>query len=81
MPIDEIGNEKREYLLDLLENTTYDERQKSHYSYLIGQLNYVHQYEWMLNRIRMNEIRDADRILYGFNFNQSDIKKHLKQKL
>lgn len=78
--IDEIGNEKRQYLLDLLENTTYDDRQKQHYSYLIGELVYMHQYEWMLNRIRMNEIRDADRIPYGMNFNQSDIKKHLKQK-
>lgn len=80
MSIDEIGDERRQYLIDLLDNTTYDSRQKQHYGYLITELVYMHQYEWMLSRIMMNEIRDADRIPYGMNYNQSDIKKHLKQK-
>lgn len=77
---DEIGDDKRNYLLIILQNTTYDDKQKEYYKGIIECLIYWDEYDSMYNLLMMNEIKDSDRIPYGFNYNQSDIKKHLKRK-
>jgi hypothetical protein len=81
LTFDEVGDEKREYLHIILENTTYDDKQKDYYRIVINELVYWNEFELMLSLLMMNEIKDSERIPYGFNYNQSDIKKHLKRKL
>lgn len=77
---DQIGNEKRDHLHRLLDNTTYDDDKKVTLHYIIDELVNDVQYDYVLNRLKMNEIQDKDRIAFGFNYNQSDIKKRLRNK-
>jgi len=77
---DQIGNEKRQYLHQLLDRCTYDDERKRTLHYIIDELVFKHQYEYVLNRMLMNEIKDEHRISMGFNYSQTDIKKTLKNK-
>lgn len=77
---DQLGNEKRDYLHRLLDNSTYDDDRKRTLHYIIDELVTVAQYDYVVCRLLMNEIQDKDRIQFGFNYNQSDIKKTLKNK-
>jgi hypothetical protein len=75
---DEVGEEARMYLMTLLENTTYEERQKE---VLANRIQFVISsvdYDKALNNLMANQIEDKDRIAMGLNYNQSDIKKALK---
>lgn len=76
--IDEIGEERRLLLISMLDNTTYDEKQKEIMRYAINRLEWMHQFNFVIKRIEMNTIQDKDRIAMGLNYNQSDIKKRLK---
>ena len=79
-PIDEVGEENRLYLLTLLENTTYEERQKEQLAIRIGALVKNEDFQKALINLQANQIEDKDRIAMGMNYSQSDIKKTLKRK-
>ena len=78
--VDEVGEEQRLYLLTLLENTTYEERQKEVLAVRINALLKQADYDKALLNLQMNAIQDKDRIAMGMPYNQSDIKKTLKSK-
>jgi hypothetical protein len=77
---DEVGEDARLYLITLLENTTYEERQKETLAYRINNLFSKADYDKALANLQMNQIEDKDRIAMGMAYNQSDIKKTLKSK-
>lgn len=77
---DEVGEESRLYLITLLENTTYEERQKETLALRINNLLSRADYDKALANLQMNQIEDKDRIAMGMAYNQSDIKKTLKSK-
>ena len=76
--VDEVGDEKRMYLLTLLENTTYEERQKEQLAIKIENIKFETDYEKAYNNLQANQIQDKDRIAMGLNYSQTDIKKTLK---
>lgn len=76
--IDEVGEEARLKLLSMLENTTYEERQKEQLAVRIEGILKQEDYDKAYNNLLANQIEDKDRIAMGMNYNQSDIKKALK---
>ena len=76
--VDEVGDEARLYLVTLLENTTYEERQKQVLALRIEGLLKQTDYDKALLNLQANQIEDKDRIAMGMPYNQSDIKKTLK---
>ncbi len=76
--VDEVGEENRLYLLTLLENTTYEERQKEQLAIRIGALVKQAEYDKALLNLQSNQIQDKDRIAMGLNYSQTDIKKRMK---
>jgi hypothetical protein len=76
--VDEVGDEKRMYLLTLLENTTYEERQKEQLAIKIDNIKFETDYEKAYITLQANQIQDKDRIAMGMNYSQTDIKKTLK---
>ena len=76
--VDEVGDDKRMYLLTLLENTTYEERQKEQLAIKIENLKFDTDYEKAYNTLQANQIHDKDRIAMGLNYSATDIKKTLK---
>lgn len=77
---DEVGNDKRLYLLTLLESTTYDEQAKEKLAVRIEAITTEESYNKALINLQSNQIQDKDRIAMGMNYNQSDIKKTTKRK-
>lgn len=77
---DEVGNDKRLYLLTLLESTTYDEQAKEKLAVRIEAITTEESYNKALTNLQSNQIQDKDRIAMGLNYNQSDIKKTTKRK-
>jgi len=77
---DEVGNDKRLYLLTLLESTTYDEQAKEKLAIRIEALTTNESYDKALLNLQSNQIHDKDRIAMGMNYNQTDIKKTTKTK-
>ena len=75
---DEIGEEKRMYLITLLENTHFDDETKQRQAIKISAYTKQEQFDKALKIIQANEIQDKDRIAMGLNYNQSDILKALK---
>jgi cobalamin biosynthesis Mg chelatase CobN len=75
---DEVGEDSRLYLLSLLENTTYDEQAKEKLAMRIEGILKQDDYIKALSNLQMNQIEDKDRISMGLPYNQSDIKKTLK---
>ena len=75
---DEIGDSRRDYLHSFLDKTTYDDEKKRTLHYIIDRLNYMHQYEFVIKKLEMNEIQDKHRIYLGLNYSKSDIKKTMK---
>lgn len=75
---EEIDEEGRMYLLTLLENTTYEERQKEQLAIRISNIKTQVEYDKALSNLQMNQIQDKDRIAMGMNYSQTDIKKTLK---
>ena len=76
--LDEVGEDSRLYLLSLLENTTYDEGAKEKLAMRIEGITKTEDYTKALANLQMNQIEDKDRISMGLPYNQSDIKKTLK---
>lgn len=74
----EITEDAKLYLITLLENTHYDERQKEMLSMRIDCLTTKAEYDNALLNLQQNQIEDKDRIAMGLPYNQSDIKKTLK---
>jgi len=66
------------YLITLLENTTYEERQKQGLALKIENIRFESDYEIALTTLQANQIEDKDRIAMGLNYNATDIKKTLK---
>ena len=75
--IDEVGEEARLKLLSMLENTTYEERQKEVLALRIEDIKTAEEFDKAYQNLEMNQIQDKDRIAMGLNYNQSDIKKAL----
>lgn len=75
---DEVGEDSRLYLLSLLENTTYDEQAKEKLAMRIEGILKQEDYTKALSNLQMNQIEDKDRISMGMPYNQTDIKKTLK---
>jgi hypothetical protein len=75
---DEIGDDKRLWLITLLENSTYEERQKEQLALKIEAINSQVDYDKALINLQANQIEDKDRIAMGMNYNATDIKKTLK---
>ncbi len=76
--VDEVGDDRRMYLITLLENTTYEERQKQGLALKIENIRFESDYEIALTNLQANQIEDKDRIAMGLNYNATDIKKTLK---
>lgn len=76
--VDEVGEDARLKLLTMLENTTYEERQKEQLAIRIEGILKQEDYDKAYNNLLANQIEDKDRIAMGMNYNQSDIKKSLK---
>jgi hypothetical protein len=76
--VEEIDEEGRLYLLTLLENTTYEERQKEQLAVRISSIKTQAEYDKALSNLQMNQIQDKDRISMGLNYSQTDIKKTIK---
>ena len=76
--VEEINDEGRMYLLTLLENTSYEERQKEQLAIRIEAIKTQAEYDKALSNLQMNQIQDKDRISMGLNYSQTDIKKTLK---
>lgn len=76
--VDEVGEDARLKLLTMLENTTYEERQKEQLAIRIEGILKQEDYDKAYNNLLSNQIEDKDRIAMGMNYNQSDIKKALK---
>jgi hypothetical protein len=76
---DEIGDSSRQYLHNLLENTTFDENQKERFSIRIDSLINWNEYEKAKTYLMQNQIEDKDRIWMGKPYNQADISKAVKQ--
>lgn len=76
--VDEVGEDARLKLLTMLENTTYEERQKEQLTVRIEGILKQEDYDKAYNNLLANQIEDKDRIAMGMNYNQSDIKKSLK---
>jgi hypothetical protein len=75
--VDEVGEEARLKLLSMLENTTYEERQKEQLAMRIEDIKTQEEFQKAYNNLEMNQIQDKDRIAMGLSYNQSDIKKAL----
>jgi hypothetical protein len=75
--VDEVGEEARLKLLAMLENTTYEERQKEQLAMRIEDIKTQEEFQKAYNNLEMNQIQDKDRIAMGLSYNQSDIKKAL----
>ena len=75
--VDEIGDDKRMYLITLLESSTYEERQKEKLALKIESIKSVYNYDNALLNLQANQIEDKDRIAMGLNYNATDIKKTL----
>lgn len=75
---DELGDDMRYVLIDMLERTTYDEESKKILILQIEKFVTYKEFDKMMLNIQMNLIQDKDRIAMGFNYSQSDIKKRLK---
>lgn len=76
----EITEDQKQYLHQLLDRTTFDEESKVTYRFFIDEIDKMHQFDFMKSRLLMNEIQDKDRVAYGMPYNQSDIKKAIKNK-
>jgi hypothetical protein len=75
--VDEVGEEARLKLLTMLENTTYEERQKEQLAMRIEEIKNQEEFQKAYLNLEMNQIQDKDRIAMGLSYNQSDIKKAL----
>ena len=75
---DEVGADKRLFLLTMLESTTYDEQAKEKLAIRIEAITTIDSYKKAEVNLLSNQIEDKDRIAMGFNYNQSDIKKSKK---
>jgi hypothetical protein len=75
--VDEVGDEKRMYLITLLESSTYEERQKERLALNIERIKSAEKYDAALSNLQANQIQDKDRIAMGLNYNAGDIKKTL----
>ena len=75
---DEVGEDKRLWLITLLENSTYEERQKEQLAIKIESITSQSDYDKALLNLQANQIEDKDRIAMGMNYNATDIKKTLK---
>ena len=75
--VDEVGEEARLKLLTMLENTTYEERQKEQLAMRIEDIKTQEEFQKAYQNLEMNQIQDKDRIAMGLSYNQSDIKKAL----
>jgi len=73
--VDEVGEEARLKLLAMLENTTYEERQKEQLAMRIEDIKTQEEFQKAYQNLEMNQIQDKDRIAMGLPFNQTDIKK------
>ena len=73
--VDEVGEEARLKLLAMLENTTYEERQKEVLAMRREEIKNQEEFQKAYNNLEMNQIQDKDRIAMGLPYNQTDIKK------
>lgn len=72
---DEIGNENRDYLLNLIESSTYEERQRVGMRLKVNSLNTMEDFEKAKNILQANQL-GIDGVV---NPSQKDINNHLRK--
>jgi hypothetical protein len=73
-----LNEDKKLYLITLLEKTAYDDDTKDKLAMKIEAMNTPAQFKKAEANLLANQIEDRNRIAMGLNYNQSDIKKTLK---
>jgi hypothetical protein len=73
-----IYEDKKLYLITLLEKTAYDDDTKDKLAIKIEAMTTPAQFKKAEANMLANQIEDRNRIAMGLNYNQSDIKKTLK---
>jgi hypothetical protein len=73
-----LNEDKKMYLITLLEKTAYDDETKDKLAMKIEAMTTPAQFKKAEANLLANQIEDKDRIAMGLNYNQSDIKKTLK---
>lgn len=76
---DEIGDESRFFLKQLLEKSTIDETRKTDFELRIDSLVLWTEYNKAKEYLMQHQVKDADRIKNGFNSNQGDVNKAVRQ--
>lgn len=75
---DEIWQRDKDFLCDLMDTTTLDERQKAMYRVKICLCEASGDYEEMEKFFYQNTIEDKDRVAMGLSYSQTDLMKHLQ---
>jgi hypothetical protein len=73
-----LNEDKKMYLITLLEKTAYDDETKDKLAMKIEAMTTPAQFKKAEANLLANQIEDRNRIAMGLNYNQSDIKKTLK---
>lgn len=73
-----LNEDKKMYLITLLEKTAYDDETKDKLAMKIEAMTTPAQFKKAEANLLANQIEDKDRIAMGLSYNQSDIKKTLK---
>lgn len=73
-----IGSADRYVLHELVDKTTFTDRQKRDVNNQIDECFTLLEYEEIYQYLMLNAIQDKDRIAMGMSYNQSDIKKALR---
>ena len=78
-PADEVGDDKRQRLILMLEQTTYDEDMREKLASRIEAITTSEAYEKAMANVKMNMVSDSDRIKMGMNVSPTDVNKAAKQ--
>lgn len=78
---DEIGDESRFFLKQLLDKSTIDDEKKAHFELRIDSLILWPEYNKAKDFLMQHQVKDADRIANGMNANASDTNKAVHKKM
>lgn len=76
---DEIGDKSRFFLKELVSSSTIDEVRKADFDLRIDSLVLWTEYEKAKDYLMQHQVKDADRVRNGFNANQGDTNKAVRQ--
>lgn len=78
---DEIGDDGRQFLINLLERSTLDDKRKEDLALRIDSLVLNAEYQNAKEYLLQHQMKDEDRIANGFNVNASDVNKAVNKKM